>query len=137
MQLYDAVKKYGYITIADVDWDIEIDFFFNDEQEEDDFPGHTKCLAEIAKRTKVESASPTGEVYCYLANMIIENKKAFKKFFNEKNRFGYRPKDFKNADDPDTDDGFFEAYLLGLETLINGGYNENDHNQLFELLTKN
>jgi hypothetical protein len=61
---------------------------------------------------------------------------AFKKFFNEENREGYRPMDYENADDSTSDDGFYEAYLEGLESLLIGNYSEDDYEKLVLLLRK-
>lgn len=73
---------------------------------------------------------------CKVSEFIAENIKAFRQFFNEENREGYRPMDYENADDSHSDEGFYEAYMMPLESLIAGNYSEDDYEKLYKLLIK-
>ncbi len=68
---------------------------------------------------------------CNVSTFIKQNLKVFKTFFNKYNREGYRPKDYKNADDDNKDDGFYEAYMMPMESLIAGNYCESHYKELY------
>ena len=75
-------------------------------------------------------------VTCKVADLMWAHRDVFEPFFNENNKRGYRPKDYGDID-PDADEGFYEAYMMPLESLIVGNYSEEDYSQLLEALQGN
>lgn len=72
---------------------------------------------------------------CLITQFIKDNIDVFRKFFNENNREGYRPMDYENAEDDTVDDGFYEAYMQPMESLIAGNYSYSDYEELYKALT--
>lgn len=75
-------------------------------------------------------------VTCKVADLMWKHRDVFEPFFNENNKRGYRPKDYDDID-PDEDEGFYEAYMMPLESLIVGNYSEEDYSKLLEALQGN
>lgn len=75
-------------------------------------------------------------VTCKVADLMWTHRDVFEPFFNENNKRGYRPKDYGDID-PNADEGFYEAYMMPLESLIVGNYSEEDYAQLLAALQGN
>ena len=135
MLLSELIKLSGGLDISDntFDWGAYIEF--TDEPNEE-IDWYNEFCKEIAQRTEVVHINQDWYSPCKVSEMIVANMDAFKKFFNEENREGYRPMDYENADDSTSDDGFYEAYLQGLESLLVGNYAEEDYEKLVKLLRK-
>lgn len=131
--LYDAVRRTDGLDICDsvYDWGI---FVYCEESLDKcndwyDAFMYVFCVNVICEKQVSDWYSP-----CRVTEFVKENMKAFKKFFNKENREGYRPKDYENSDDPDVDEGFFEAYLEGMESLLAGNYCDRQYRDLIQLL---
>ena len=100
---------------------------------------YTRFCTWLARNLKMED--PNNGVYdetpctvtCKVADLMWKHRDVFDPFFNKNNKPGFRPKDYADLD-PDTDDGFYEAYLLPLESLIVGNYSDNDYTELLKAL---
>ena len=122
--------------IGDKEWDWGIyfgcprDFHTGkDPDGNDDYYDNLMLL--FALNIKCYKLQPTWYTVCGVGEFIKENLKVFKKFFNKHNREGYRPKDYKEADDPTVDAGFYEAYMQPMESLIAGNYSYSDYKELY------
>lgn len=134
MLLYDLVKIAGGLDVSDNTFDWGTYFDFCDERDDGEIDWYNEFAIEVAKRTEIVKVNKDWYSPCKFTEMIVANMDAFRKFFNEENREGYRPMDYENADDATTDDGFYEAYLAGLESLFIGNYCDSDYKKLTLLL---
>ena len=135
MPLYQVIQNYGDIDIGDNTYDWGVGFSCPDSWEEcEDYYDRFLLLLAI----NIECIHPQPDWYstCLVSEFISKNIKAFRKFFNEENREGYRPMDYENSDDYTVDEGFYDSYLLPLEGLIVGNYAEEDYEKIYKLLTK-
>lgn len=130
MTLYEIISFSGGFDICDEDWDWGIYFDFTKDSND----SYDKCMEFMAKNIEVIKLKKDWYSPCKVAEFIGNNLEAFKKFFNEENREGYRPMDYENADDRASDDGFFEAYMEGMESLIAGNYTDSDYEKLLKYL---
>lgn len=131
MTLYELVNFAGGFDICDDDFDWGIYFDFSDGSND----AYDQFMITIAKQIEVIKLKQDQYSPCKVADFIVKNLDAFKKFFNEENREGYRPMDYENADNNTVDEGFFEAYMQGMESLIAGNYTDDDYKKLLKLLS--
>ena len=97
--------------------------------------GYYKFILLCCLNIKVKKYQPKWYTVCYVSKFIDENRAAFDKFMNERNREGYRPKDFKGKIDIDDDEElFYEVYMQTFENLIIGNYCDSDYLELFNYL---
>jgi len=135
IRLYDAAMQTQGLDICDdtFDWGT---FFCCEENWEQCKDYYDKFMLLLALNIKCVTIRNDWYSPCLVKEFIMENISVFKKFFNENNREGYRPQDYENADDGDADEGFFEAYMEPMESLLVGNYSEDDYKELYEQLTK-
>lgn len=98
---------------------------------------YVKFCTWLARNLEIEDPDEYTEepctVTCKVADLMWKHRDVFEPFFNENNRYGYRPADYGDID-PDEDEGFYEAYMTPLESLIVGNYSEEDYSKLLEAL---
>lgn len=126
--LYDrVVEEGGDIDIGDIDWDWWTCFDCHENWEEtEDY--YDKFMLLFALSVEIDEIDRIDA-----CKFIMNNKEVLEEFFNEQNKVGYRPKDYDDPQ-PDTDDGFYEAYLMPLESLLIGNYSEEDYKWLYQKL---
>ena len=131
--LYEAIMREngeGFDICDDVwDWGIYIGCARSFEECGDDW--YEKCMLLFCLNIKCTKVQPKWYSICKVGEFIKENIDVFRTFFNEQNREGYRPSDYKNADDDTTDAGFYEAYMQPMESLIAGNYCDSDYKELY------
>lgn len=146
--LWDLSWRFDYddndaeYDVCDSDWDwcCCLDFQKITSKDSDSY---TRFCTWLAKNLELDDpADYQGDikqdrapcsVTCKVADLMWAHRDVFEPFFNENNKRGYRPKDYGDID-PDEDGGFFEAYMVPLESLIVGNYSDEDYSQLVEAL---
>lgn len=135
MTLYEIMKlKQEGFDIADTEWDWGTYVGFIDEDQVED--AYDRFILYFIQNVEIERLNEDWYSPCKVAEFVVKHLNAFKKFFNEENREGYRPMDYEDADNSNEDEGFFEAYMCGIESLLCGNYCEDDYEKLYKLLTK-
>ena len=135
MKLQEMLQLKGDgFDISDDDWDWGT--YIEAYSPEDVYDSYDRFMVYLAENIEIVKFNENWYSPCKVAQFIVEHQAAFRQFFNEENREGYRPKDYKEADDPTVDEGFYEVYLCGLESLMVGNYTEEDYSKLLKLLTK-
>jgi hypothetical protein len=141
ISLYQAIMMTNGegFDIADVDWDwgiylgIEKDWKgCADETGNPDY--YYAFMLFLALNITCKRVNKNWYSPCYVSKFIAENIDVFRDFFNKHNQEGYRPMDYENGDDPDSDDGFLEAYMTPLESMIAGNYCQEDYKELYYAL---
>lgn len=134
--LYDMIQLAGGgFDIADEDWDWGVYMDCRDSWEEcEDY--YDKLMLLMAEHIICLNYNSDWYSPCQVAKFITKHIEAFTKFFNEENREGYRPLDYAGSADAEKDDGFYEAYMMPLESLIAGNYSEDNYEKLYKLLTE-
>ena len=136
--LYEVIREVNQdgFDICDNDWDWGTYFGCEMSWEKcRDF--YEKCMLLFALNIKCIIFNDNWYSPCLVKEFIWENKEVFTKFFNEENKEDYRPMDYEGHElDPNVDDGFYEAYMEPMESLIEGNYSERQYKKLFEMLTK-
>lgn len=136
---FDKDDNDASYDVYDSSWDWGCCLIFNKYPEEGDGAYERFCcwlahnLELDPDDADVYSEERPDAVTCKAADLMWKHRDVFEPFFNEQNKRGYRPKDFGEID-PDCDDGFFEAYMLPLESLMVGNYSESDYAELLEKL---
>ena len=130
--LYEASQVTGGLDIADKDWDMGV-YFECPKSWEEANDGYDKFMLLLGCNIRVEQFSEDWYTTCYIAEFMWENRDVFDKFFNENNRKGYRPMDYKDLD-PEADTGFYEAYMEPFESLLIGNYSDDDYMTLYKML---
>ena len=97
--------------------------------EDEDY--YNKFMRLICMNIKVLKYKPDWYTQTTIEDFMWNNRDIFKPFFNENNRVGYRPKDYKGIS-PDADTGFYEAYMEPLESLMVGNYTDEDYEYLYK-----
>ena len=134
--LYEALRAANMdeCDISDFDWDwgncIVLPEAKSIEECED---AYEKFILLVALNLKTK-AIERWYTPCDVCGFIEENRAAFERFFNEENREGYRPKDYEGPLKPDEDEGYFEAFMLPLGSLLNGDYCEDNYEKLVNML---
>lgn len=125
--VYERVIEEDGIDLADVDWDwcTFIDCPTSWEEAKDGYDKFTLLCA----LSMIIDENDCADVGAFL----WENKDVFEPFFNKNNRYGYRPKDYDDPQ-PDTDDGFYEAYMMPFGSLLVGNYSDKDYEYLYNAL---
>ena len=131
--LIEVIQEQGCIDIAGniFDWGIAFDCAC---QIKDIHDGYDMFMYFIGREVNCLKFQPNWYSLCDVEKFIKKYISVFKKFFNEKNREGYRPMDYEDADNEERDLGFYEAYLQPLESLIAGNYIEDDYLELSKSL---
>ena len=136
VSLYEAIMRQngeGFDICDNVwDWGIYIGCPKSFEEAGDDW--YDKCMLLFCLNIRCKKVQPKWYSICLVSQFIKENIEVFRTFFNERNREGFRPSDYKHADDDTEDAGFFEAYMEPMESLIAGNYSESDYKDLYLLL---
>ena len=134
MTLYEMMKLKGEgFDVSDNTWDWGT--YIGYVEDEDDLDYYDKFTLYLTKNVEIERYNDDWYSPCKVCEFIVAHQDAFRKFFNEENREGYRPMDYENGDDSTIDEGFYEAYMMGLESLLVGNYSESDYKKLYTLLT--
>jgi hypothetical protein len=140
--LYEAImftNGEGF-DICDIDWDwgtylgIEKDWKGCADKETGKPDYYYAFMLFLAINIKCKEVRPKWYSPCYIGEFVKKNMNVLRDFFNKHNREGYRPMDYENADDDSKDDGFYEAYMLPLESMIEGNYCDSDYKELYYAL---
>lgn len=136
--LYEAIIQVNGegFDICDKDWDWGIymgcERDFNHCKDSDGNPDYYyACMLLFCLNIRCTKIRPEYYSVCRVSDFIKNNIDVFREFFNENNREGYRPMDYKNADDDNKDDGWYEAYMQPMESLIAGNYCQSDYEKLY------
>ena len=125
-EVLSLTGKEGLDICDDIwDWGIYLGCERSFENCKDDY--YDKCMLLFALNFTCTKVCETGYSTCLVSKFIHDNIDVFREFFNEENREGYRPMDYDNADDWESDDGFYEAYMQPMESLIAGNYTDSDY----------
>lgn len=130
--LIEIVRDGGGLDIAaeDFDWGNYFDCPIRIEDVQD---GYDACMYFFGQEINCLHFMSDWYSACDVEKFILRYLPVFRDFFNENNREGYRPMDYERADHADEDEGFYEAYIMPFESLINGNYTEDDY---LELVTR-
>lgn len=131
MTLFELIELSDGLDIGDNTWDWGIYFDFTKDSDDP----YDQCMEFMAKHIEVVKVNKDWYSPCKVCEFVVEYQKAFERFFNEENREGYRPKDYEKGNDPTVDEGFFEAYMAGVESLIAGNYCDSDYTKLLNYLS--
>lgn len=121
--------------ICDNDWDWGIFLSVPEAKTLDECEdAYDKFCLLLALNLRCKGINREWYTACDVCGFIEANRKVFEKFFNEENREGYRPMDYDNPQ-PDEDEGYFEAFMQPMESLIAGNYCESNYQRLVDELT--
>ena len=136
--LYEALvaNKLDGCDICDNDWDWGIYLGIPEAKSiEDCEDAYDKFTLLLALNLKTKGLRSNWYTPCDVSGFIEEHREVFENFFNEENREGYRPMDYEGPLKADEDEGYYEAFMLPMESLIAGNYCDEDYERLVSLLT--
>lgn len=132
--LYEARLAAKGLDIADDTYDIGI-YFDCARSWKEAKDGYDKFMLLLGCNILVKKYNPDWYTVCYISEFMWDNRDIFDPFFNENNREGYRPMDYKDLN-PEKDSGFYEAYIQPFESLLSGGYSDEDYQTLYDAFVK-
>jgi len=135
LSLWDTMKKYDNccLDITGKEWDWGVAVCLDLEEPEDESDYYCMFMHYVCINIQVTKYVPDWYTQTTIEEFLWENRDVFEPFFNENNREGYRPKDYDQID-PNEDTGFYEAYMMPMESLISGNYSESAYKRLYKKL---
>lgn len=131
--------KYNNLDGADIcdtdwDWGIYLGFPENADSLEECEDGYDRFCLMLALNLKCKNLRQNWYTPCNVCGFIEAHRQTFEDFFNRKNREGYRPSDYEGPLKADEDDGYYEAFMQPLESMLAGNYCDEDYEELVKMI---